>query len=200
MAVVRAQCSCIINPTEPADTMMITPHFNFTVGLGDYQDFAEELALALQGWQSVSSPARKWNVKLYDVAGAAPHYPLGDFTTPTGVTTELTWPRELALCLSFYSEHNRPRWRGRCYVCPGWMFSGTGMDVRPTQTVIDKVMALGVILKDAGGADVDWSVWSRADATARAVTTYWCDNEWDVQRRRGQKSTGRTVATTTEMS
>lgn len=180
---------------------MITPHFNFTVGLGDYQDFAESLALSLQAWQGLNAPVRRWNVKLYDVAGAAPHYPLGDFTTPTGSTAEVAWPRELALCLSFYSEHNRPRWRGRCYVCPGWMFDGTGnTGARPNQTLIDKVMALGVVLKDAGGPDVDWSIWSRLDQTARAVTNYWCDNEWDVQRRRGQKPTGRTTATTTEMS
>lgn len=198
MAVIRAQCACIINPTAPRDWMLMTPHFDFGLPLAQYQDFAEDLANALQAWQGAAATPRKWNVKLYDVAGLPPHYPLGEATTATGDTSESPWPRELAMCLSFYSEHNRPRQRGRVYTHPGWSFAAGSLGARPSQGVIDKTLALGVVFKDAGGPDVDWVVYSRVDREARPVTDYWVDDEWDIQRRRGQKSTKRSTGTTSE--
>jgi hypothetical protein len=198
MAVIRAQIACHTSPTLARDDVLMTPHFDFGLPIAAYQDFAEDLAMAIQAWQGASSAARKWTVKLYDTAGAPPHYPLGQHSTPTGAITEATMPRELALCLSFYSEHNRPRHRGRIYVCPGLLFATGVGGVRPNDPTIAKIMELGVLLKDAGGPDVDWCVWSRRDSQARPVTDYWVDDEWDIQRRRGQKPTKRSVAVTSE--
>ena len=41
--------------------------------------------------------------------------------------------------------------------------------------------------------DPTWAVWSRHDALARAVVGGWCDDAWDVQRRRGEVAVVRTT-------
>ena len=198
MAVVRAQIRCVMSQTLARDDMMITPHFDFGQPISLFDDFAEDLAKAVQGWAASTAPKRMWAVTLYDAEGPKPHYPLGHYITEDGAISESVGPRELALCLSFYSQHNRPRYRGRVYLCPWWKYTATGLGVRPSDPMITGMMELGTVFKDAGGPDVDWVVWSRADQQARPVTNYWVDDEWDVQRRRGQKATKRQTGVTSE--
>ena len=74
------------------------------------------------------------------------------------------------------------------------------LTTRPSQTTRDKVAELAPILAALGGVDVDWSVWSKVDGQARAVTNWWIDDEWDTQRLRGLRGATRTEGTTTEES
>ena len=39
----------------------------------------------------------------------------------------------------------------------------------------------------------DWSVFSVTDQAAYEITDLYCDNAWDIQRRRGLKATARTT-------
>jgi len=137
-------------------------------------------------------------VKSYDVEGTPPIFPDGEAVINEGVVDNTNDPREISLCLSFYSERNVPRQRGRVYCPIPAIVRAAGVAILPTATQIDAVLDLGDIFKELGGTDVDWVVWSRADLQARPVTHYWCDNEWDVMRSRGLRATTREMRTTSE--
>lgn len=195
MGIIRFNVSLMADTNEARDRVINTFYLNDTVNLPgaatDYQGLCND-ALAL--WQTAwytSLGLRELRVTAYDV-GPPPQYPKA-----TAVVNENapavgtgTLGRELAMCLSYYSEQNRPRQRGRMYLAQ----IGTGAFVsvpRPTQALADKAGALAQGLADLGGLDIDWSVYSKTDNQARAVTDAWVDNAWDVQRRRGLDATAR---------
>lgn len=193
MAIYRMQCSWQWETQFPRDRFVITPHFQDTLLAQDPDALAEDLATALKTHFGTIGELR---VKAYDAQKPPPSYPVGEAVRDVGQTQAGGVPRELAVCLSFYSERNEPRKRGRLYI-PAQMLGGN-IGVRPSVAQRDKVMALGPILTNLGGADIDWSVFSRRDNVARKVTHYWCDDEWDVQRSRGLRSTARSTAVTDE--
>jgi len=197
MSIVRAQVSIGADTSFPRDKLMINPHFENTAGPltdDDWRDFAEDLATALDGY---FSPSREVTVKIYDAQAASPSFPLGEHTIAANVTPVSSCPRELALCLSYFSGQNRPKFRGRLYVpCAALNFSGPG--VRPSGSNQTEVGMLAPILADAGGADVDWVVWSRVDAQARSVSDWYVDDEWDIIRSRGMRPSNRQTGTVGE--
>jgi hypothetical protein len=93
---------------------------------------------------------------------------------------------------------NTKRRRGRLYVPFYWLFPASALADRPSLTVRTKVGDLAQVLQDLGGVDIDWSVWSKADGQARAVSNWWVDDEWDTQRRRGLRPTTRVSGSTSE--
>jgi len=202
MAIVRAHVNWGVGGPIPKNDILNVPHFNIAGLSGlvdtDWQDFADGLCDAVSDWQSANAQAKDLTVTLYDAEAEAPNYPKAIATKVTGNNTIANWPRELAVCLSFYSEHNRPRQRGRLYLCPGLMFNSNGLDTRPTDAIMEKMMDFGAVLEAVGGVNVDWCIWSRVDRKARKVTDYWVDDEWDVQRRRGLISTKRMTHHTNE--
>ena len=193
MPIFKLQVSMAGDSALPRDRMVITPHFN-DQGVGtDPQELCEDLAAALSPW---CNDLREITVKAYDAQGTPPVYPVGDAIINADTYPASGAPREIALCLSFYSERNTKRNRGRLYI--PWCVLSAGAGVRPTEANRIKVGTLATILSDLGGVDVDWCVYSRLDDAARPVTNWWVDDEWDTIRSRGLRPTTRTAGTTTE--
>ena len=187
----RMQCSWAFDSLFPRDRLMINPCFQDNGATSDPNGLCAALATALQTWAGTINELK---VKAYDLEGTKPVYPAGQDTKNSGILSTSGQPREVAVCLSFYSQRNEPRKRGRLYL-PVQLLSPTWA-ARPNVTTRDKVMQLGPILASLGGVDVDWIVWSERDRAARKVSHYYVDDEWDVQRSRGLKPTTRTAATT----
>jgi hypothetical protein len=173
--------------------MVITPHFDDGGITTDPQQLCEDLADALAAWDIITT---QLIVTAYDAQGAAPVYPQGRAIRNEGAVAATAVPREVALCLSFYSDRNLPRQRGRLYAPAGLFTSAVGL--RPTVAMRDKLAVLAVDFQALGGPDVDWVVYSRADDVARPVTNWWIDDEWDTVRSRGLRATTRLMGTTSE--
>jgi len=181
----------------PRDAAMINPVVNVQVPSGDYGGLVDDWVAALRGVY-VGLAGTQIQVKAYDVTRAKPNYPVYEEIYDAGLVKPALGPRELALCLSFYAGNNIKRRRGRLYIPAIWgVTTGTPAE-RPSTTNMNNVAALVPALTELGGVDVDWSVWSGVDKVARAVTNWWVDNEWDVQRKRGLRGTTRVEGTTSE--
>lgn len=150
-------------------------------------------------------------------------YELTDLTGVTGIGTPVAsralsavlpdaeasdnLPPEVAVCLSFHGDltglversgATRPanRHRGRIFLGPlttGTVHKITDTKVAevrdvPRQAICD---AAGRIIAGVFGAT--WCVWSRANAALYPVVGGFVDNAFDTQRRRGVKTTLRTV-------
>lgn len=196
MPIWRLQTAIAGDSLLPRDFMTITPHFN-DQGVGtDPDQLCTDLAAAISTWMDPPN-GREIMVRAYDAQGTAPVFPQGEARINVGQSPGSLAPRELALCLSFYSERNSGRSRGRLYV-PFTLLGSTAVGVRPTSAHRTKIAALVPLLTGLGGTDVDWCVWSRRDNQAKPVTNWWVDDEWDIQRRRGLRPTARTIGTASE--
>jgi hypothetical protein len=193
MPVWRLQCTWQIDSAAPKDKVMITPHFNDIGATTDPQNLCDDM---LAGLETIKSTTGEVQVKAYDAQGSIPVYPQGDAIVRKGAVQATTYPRELAVCLSFYGERNVKRQRGRIYV-PLFFTTPSSVGLRPdtTQTALE---SLATLFQGLGGADVDWCVYSRRMDHAYSVTNWWYDNEWDVMRSRGLKGTSRVLGTTSE--
>lgn len=197
--ILKAQVYWQMDTAFPRDRLMITPHFSvdgaWIPGEFDPTSLANDLAAAIDAW---TIPACEIGVRIYDAQGAKPNFPLAEKVVAKGIVGTSTVPRELALCLSYYSERNVPRRRGRLYVPLAVATSGNTVGNRPSQANIDNVLGLRTSLQNLGGANVDWVVYSRRAGAAYTASHAWVDNEWDIQRRRGLTGSQRTQATTGE--
>jgi hypothetical protein len=116
----------------------------------------------------------------------------------------LDLPSEIAVCNSFHDATNlgegghtgpRPasRHRGRNYIGP---LNDLAVDNDGVPHVLE---AFRLAITGAASSDdintgnVTWSVWSRKNAAMYAVTAGFVDDAFDVQRRRGEKASTRTV-------
>jgi len=195
-SIVRAQIAWHPDSALPRDAVTVNPHFENTAGPfldAEWGDFADDLATAMATY---GGNAYQTVVKIYDAQGTPPVFPIATKTKLPGVHSASSWPREVALCLSYYSGQNVPRRRGRLFVPIAVLRSTPGL--RPDAAQRTKALDLGGLLANAGGADVDWVVWSKVDGDARPVSNSWVDDEWDTMRSRGLKSTTRSVATHSE--
>lgn len=171
----------------------------------DYQKLAVDAAQLWGSYRPLPEGYDRVEARVYDMEDAKPRVIRGQSVFNSGLNTaSVAGPREVALCLSFFSVRNLPRQRGRLYVGP-WQKGN--MDERPSATIQAQVQALAVGIGNLGGIDVDWTILSPASplkkppqtqAITYKVTDYWIDNEWDTQRRRGLRSTGRLVGQTNE--
>lgn len=198
MPVYRMQCSFAADSALPRDRFVLTPHFSSVNPFPDMQSLVDDLADALAGFDQQGASGREVNVRAYDAQSEPPNRPLAEATRAQGVAPASRTMREIALCLSFYSQFNEPRRRGRLYLPLFWIAGGSTVGPRPSADHISRAALLPAILQNLGGTDVDWCVFSRRDNQARAVTHWWIDDEFDVQRRRGLRPTGRTTGTTSE--
>ncbi len=132
--------------------------------------------------------------KVYNMADALPRPVKAQSAWAQGRSTAAgTVPREVALCLSYFSERNIKRFRGRLYVGP-FPFA----EERPNGPQVDGVKALATAMANIGGIDVDWGLWSPTRGAFSKITAGWVDNEWDTIRSRGLKPTTRSTYTTNE--
>jgi hypothetical protein len=132
--------------------------------------------------------------KIYDMGEAEPRKPKATTAWEfADRTAGVSAPREVALCLSYFSEANRPRFRGRLYLGP-W---GQAVE-RPSADDRADCIALATKLGAIGGVNVDWHLYSPTRAAYSKITAGWVDDEWDTVRSRGMKATKRDTYKTAE--
>lgn len=187
MATYRVSISVNADTALPADVLTVNPHYN-----GADPD---ALVQALKANCIAYSPigTRPFTIKAYDALKAPPSFPLAT-ASQTGTITASQCPRELSLCLSYFTTYNRPRFRGRLYIPATWLTSAPA--VRPTAGLMTAVLgfATNVLTKSLPTQTV-WCVYSPTEKKSQgAVTDIWCDDEWDTVRSRGMKSTTRQTA------
>lgn len=189
----KLQVSVAADSVLPRDRLVNTFHVDDHGITSDPAKLALDTANIWKNSWMEGSAAREILVKVYEI-GPAPQFPKAEAVLHKGVAATSAFPREIALCLSFYATRNLPRQRGRMYLPLAATTWSPG--VRPTQTIRDRAIALGQAISGLGGADVDWIVWSKVAQAGLKVTNLWCDDEWDTVRRRGLKAVERTQAAT----
>lgn len=178
----------------PRDVMIITPHFNVSSGTPDPDTLAGLINDKMAAWLTVAAPV---TTKIYATSGPPPHHPLANKTkNPAGAPIVSSAPREIALCLSYYSLFNSPGDRGRLYIPLAWITKATGggvpLSMRPAGSHQSSVMLLVTdMFKSLTTAGAQWGFWSTSDNAFKAVTNYYVDDEWDTVRKRGLRPTGR---------
>nr|CRY97454.1 hypothetical protein [uncultured prokaryote] len=142
-------------------------------------------------------------LKIYDRADPEPRVPFYDETlVGPGNNTGTIIPEEVAACLSFRgaltSGASQRRRRGRVYLGPlsitGVAAGGTGRSEVKT-AFVTAIHAGADALLTALGATTEHVVHSGVGGTDTVVTTYWVDNAFDTQRRRGPDASSRTTWT-----
>lgn len=200
MPLIRAQVAFNADSALPRDSLVNVVYFDRVDVPGgpavDWQALADDISRVFQtGWSGATCEVI---AKLYDMGDAHPRPVKATSIKGSGLHPASPMPREISLCLSFYAGRNLPRQRGRIYLpCAVGIGSGS-LAARPSTVVLNKALALATTsnqsLPDIGGVDVKHVVYSPTDATARQVTNYYVDDEWDTQRRRGLRATTRVVA------
>jgi len=186
MSIYRA---AIIFPQDsalPRDEVSITPHY--------FGDNPSALANALKA-NLIAFPAvatKPFKVKVYDAMAAPPSYPLAQ-AEQTGTPPATGAPREVCLCLSYYSSFNRPSYRGRLYL-PSTIFGGA-QGTRPSGAQMTAALGFRTVLTTGMPSGTSWTLFSRKLRTSNQVTHCWVDDEWDIQRSRGLRGTTRQEAT-----
>lgn len=193
-----SKISVPLDTALPRDRVEVNPAWDAS-SAGAADPDAAALAIA-EGVAAYLGAAREVNVRLYEAAtppllGA----PVGEATkNPGGSLMTSTVPRDVSLCLSYYSGSNIKRRRGRLYLPAQWVIahtSSSGVAAKPTAGQMtgagDFATALDLLTTTVG----TWCVWSRADNAFFPVTNWYVDDEWDTQRRRGLRPTTRTTGT-----
>lgn len=154
---------------------------------------------------SVSDGATGLQVDVYDITAhlnGSPHgSPVYTQTFDPNTSGPDSLPDEVAVCLSYHSAYGtdvefgpatRPRARDRGRIFFGPLMRGAveedGITSEPfpaTNLRLDLKAAATTLMGDGTGEAETWSVWSRTDATLKAVVGGWIDNAFDTQRRRG---------------
>nr|CRY97191.1 hypothetical protein [uncultured prokaryote] len=181
----RAQIGFPFDSTFPRDVITMNPHYQ-----GDNpQALADALKTNLtnSGQLGANMP---FKIKIYDAEKPAPNYPIADAENGTGYTVT-NFPREIALCLSYYSTYNRPSYRGRLFV--PFFFVGGPLGLRPTQTQQLNVLTFANTFGSNLPNQHTWSVYSKKMKRAWTISDAWCDNEWDTVRSRGLRPENREV-------
>lgn len=139
-------------------------------------------------------------LKIYELPGVQPNYPIFELAwTFSSAPSGATGPAEIALCASFQGPRvpgqPQSRRRGRIYIGP--LDSTVSAGARPNTTTMETINDAAA----AFHADIlaltghFWAVWSAIDEEPVAITNGWCDNAWDVQRRRGLDPSAREIWT-----
>jgi hypothetical protein len=186
MATYRAMIWWAFDSALPRDRVTVNPHF-----VGDNPGaLADALMTNLAGIAGASTMT--YGVKIYDALKPKPNPPLTErqFGSTFLASTRM---REAALCLSYYSTWNRPRYRGRLYV-PVQLLSGT-IGLRPTTQQITDALNFRRVLTTGLPPNCNWTVYSKALNAVNGVSDCWVDDEWDVMRSRGLRGTTRQTAT-----
>jgi hypothetical protein len=174
--------------------MIITPHYSDEGATLNHQAIADAL---VADFNSFLGGGNLIHVSIYRDGQPEPNYPIATAASSTGTPITSAAARELALCVSFYSDFNRPRQRGRVYIPLSWIHkknAGSGVGLRPTaQEMTDAKSFMGQFNTTVKAQNARWCVYSKVANVARVATHYYCDDEWDIQRRRGLVPTTRTI-------
>jgi hypothetical protein len=187
MAIYRVQIGFPMDSALPKDVITLNPHY-----VGDNpQALADMLKANLIANTNVTVTT-PFTVKVYDAVKPPPSYPLATAVNGTGFGANNV-PRELALCLSYYSTYNQPRLRGRLYI-PLRLIGAASIGLRPSAANITAVLNWGNTLGKGLPANTNLVVFSRKEQKAYGVSNLWVDDEWDVVRSRGLRGTTRQTA------
>lgn len=139
--------------------------------------------------------------RVYDLEQPPPRVPMFFESEAPVAGAGTPNPEEVAVVLSFYSERNLPRNRGRVYVGP-WMSNGNVVvegNVRVHDSIVaDMAVAARELAVGPQASGIEWCVLSQTDQALKPVTHGWVDNSWDTQRRRGPDPTSRVLWDTSE--
>lgn len=188
MAIYRAMINFPVDGVLPQDNMIITPHY----GGDDPQGLADRLKTNLTAFSPVGA-LKPFKIRIYDAQKAPPSYPLATAEQAGTPPTTTTGPRELALCLSYYSTWNRPRYRGRLYI-PHVLIGGQ-VSGRPTAQQMTTCLDFTTPLTSGLPTGTSWCVYSPTSNAFYGVSDAWVDDEWDIVRSRGRKGTTRQTKT-----
>lgn len=185
---VKVQVALAYNSLLARDMNVMDPCFRWdNLTLQDADSLANNVLDAFEAVQGAGL-LPQMTAKVYDLEGTQPVLPMATVQRNTGIYRNPNRPSEISLCLSFKGGQGQPRQRGRLYVPADWIGSSSA---RPGSNDMTKVLGLGAQLHNVGGTNVDWIVWSRANRSATEVTSWWVDDEFDTQRRRGLRATTR---------
>jgi hypothetical protein len=162
--------------------------------------------------EQISRAASACKVRWYDLTGHLDGSPHGSPVAETAITLgavnpgALSLPSELCVVISTHGDlsnvleeagNTRPRarLRGRSYIGP---LSSIAMDQdasskRVRVTLQCRATMAGAMARLMNAAGFDLCVWSRLNASASTVVGGFVDDGFDVQRRRGEKSTLRST-------
>lgn len=173
------------------DDIVNTLYFRDNGPTTDPQNLADDLAALYATYRGHPSTIVGVEVRFYDMAHAKPRE-VQAFASDAMVSSLAGGPREVALCLSYYSGRNLKRRRGRVYIGP---WSTVELTERPGISTRGGLSSLATGLANLGGIDVDWMVHSVVDNAYLPISHSWVDNEWDTIRSRGLKANLRDTAT-----
>jgi hypothetical protein len=163
----------------------------------DLEDMCEAIAGLYQTKYGATN--KEIDVRAYDT-DAVPNYPRAQVVVAQGTPWLIHTPREIALVLS-YSGPNRGNKseRGRIYLMPQLNALQSGITERPDNGqltwALDWYKKANESFPDLGGVDWKFGVWSKTYKKFRQTTQAWCNDDWDVQRRRGLREAGRLSVT-----
>lgn len=182
----------------PRDRFVTTAWFDVdSVSIIEQTDWDNLASDALNAWsEQLGSPSREISVKVYMADDPKPRPIKAQKTQNVGQSGNLTYPGEVALCLSFYGERNLPRTRGRMFL-PLFGITGSPGD-RPTVAQMNSALSWADKLANLGGVNVDWCWHSPTAQNHGPVKHAYVDDEWDTQRSRGRKSENRVTRTLNE--
>lgn len=168
------------------DAFVNTLYFNVSGSVDEpnYQSLVDDLwaIWAARPW----GLGRRIEIRAYNMDDPKPRPIKAQKTGNATGSFVLGGAQQVALALSYYTDRNLPRQRGRIFLGP-WQSS----DLNATGTQTAAVMALPPLLAGLGGLNVDWSLYSPTTDTHARIDHAWCDNSWDVIRSRKVKSTAR---------
>jgi hypothetical protein len=188
MTVFRVSLSMPYDTALPRDVITLNPHFNGD----DAQALANALKANAMGNLHISN--NPFTIKVYDAQKAPPSFPLAQ-ASQTGSVPNSPAPRDMALCVSYYTTYNRPRFRGRLYLPAGWF--GTAPTPRPSTAVMQAALDAAKNLFATGlPSQTTWVVYSTTERKSQGtVSNLWVDNEWDTVRKRGLAPDQRVLGT-----
>jgi hypothetical protein len=126
-------------------------------------------------------------VKVYDHSLPLHSPPVYTTTYPGSGVTGLG-PRQVALCLSYYSGLNVKGQRGRIYIGP---WQNSDLTEYPATSLLNSLLSIGTGLLHVGAADTQHVIWHPKLATFSNVSNYFVNNRWDTMRSRLPKETNR---------
>lgn len=216
---IRAQVVLQGGTALPEDQFVNT--FHFVDGSGTYVGVPERVAGLLDNFYNDTTAATGMSaqthavsaylsqyvkrtpvteVKVYNLADGKPRVPNIQSFTLASAYAATSLPEEAALCTSYAAAPPvTGRKRGRLFIGPlvGSALVSATTSVPSTANsgfVTDLANATKRLVEEGSSVSCIWSVYSVAGGGSMyPIVSGWVDNQLDTQRRRGGKSTSRTV-------
>ena len=183
----------------PKDRFINTLHFSDSTPGNTWVGMADSLGPDLVdiyeglGGSSLFYPAqtvsRPFEVRFYNPEDAEPRQPR-IYTGELPGNSANALPEEVACCLSYYTDRNVPRKRGRLFIGP-LSTSALVAGAHPNPELTQLMFNFADSLSELGSVNVDWQMVSKAANTRQRIEQTWIDNAFDTQRRRGPEPTSR---------